>query len=76
MTTLTTALSALACIPSGSAAPARPVPSPGPDPIALTDAELDQVTGGGGPGGGVINDREGSPVLFVGRKNIGSGGEA
>src|SRR4051812_9219384 len=43
-------------MPSGSSALAGPVPSTNTDPVDLTDAQLDQVTGGGGklgiaPGG-------------------------
>jgi len=48
MTALMKVLPALARAVSGSAAPAGPALLPGTDPVALTDAELDQVTGGRG----------------------------
>jgi hypothetical protein len=38
-------------------------------------AELDRVTGGAGPIGGVINDREGSPAPYAGKKGGGSKGD-
>jgi hypothetical protein len=75
MTALLQALSALARTPSGAAALAGPAPSTDPAPVALTHAELDQVTGGGSPIGGVINDREGSPAPYAGKNGIGSSGQ-
>ena len=66
-----TALRALARTPLGSTAQARPAATTGTDPVAPTDAQIDQVTGGGSLKGGIIFDSKGSLTLNAGGRNNG-----
>ncbi len=77
VTALLKALPTLTRLVSGGAAPPGSAAALGTDPVALTDAQLDQVTGGGDPKGGVIVDLKGSPVLNIlgGQKGAGGGAD-